>query len=42
LWLRHNSAKKIVVVLAYFDRFGGLTGSVVEYVICYTKSILKT
>jgi hypothetical protein len=32
LWLRHNSAKKVVVVLAYFDQFGGLTGSVVEYV----------
>jgi hypothetical protein len=32
LWLRHNSAKKVVVVLAYFDQFGDLTGSVMEYV----------
>jgi hypothetical protein len=31
--LRHNSAKKVVVVLSYFDRFGDLTGSVMEYVI---------
>jgi hypothetical protein len=33
LWLRHNSAKKVVVVLAHCDRFGSLTGSMVVYVI---------